>query len=78
MAACVPCNGTGSFTSKCGACKGSGESPPIETKVAVHLMNSPEFGLQLAPWEVAELGLALGLTPPPVQEADDAGPVQPS
>ena len=50
--ACPQCGGTGTIT-----------VPSIQDKIAVHLMNSPGFGLQLMPPEVAELAQALGLVP---------------
>ena len=63
MPACPPCEGTGTVKHQCAACGGSGEVTSIETKIAVHLMEAPAYGLQLVPWEVHELGQALGLLP---------------
>lgn len=66
-------------TERCESCLGTGftEIPTIQEKIVHHLIYAgahPEqqYGLQLAPAEVAELADALGIPPPPLQPADGA------
>ena len=69
------------ITQPCDRCMGTGELevPTISEKVANHLANAPDYGLQLLPWEVVDLAAAMGISPEMISEQrSDAGPVPPS
>jgi hypothetical protein len=66
----------------CGTCMGTGtvEVPTIREKVAYHLANHPDYGLQLLPWEIIDAAAVMGIGQDAIEAArdNDADPVQPA